>query len=92
MQPYIDRTKETISAITKTIKEQKLSDSVHFGLVSFRSNIKATPGLEYTSKIYVKPGEATDEKQFKEKLNTLNQAKVSSKYFDEDSLQVLTLL
>ena len=85
MQPYIDRTKETISAITKTIKEQKLSDSVHFGLVSFRSNIKATPGLEYTSKIYVKPGEATDEKQFKEKLNTLNQAKVSSKYFDEDS-------
>lgn len=53
MQPYIDRTKETISAITKTIKEQKLSDSVHFGLVSFRSNIKATPGLEYTSKIYV---------------------------------------
>lgn|SRR5574344_80046 len=85
MQQYIDRTKQTINAITKEIKDQKLSNNVHFGLVSFRSNTKAVPGLEYTSKVYVKPGEATDESEFKVKLDTLNQAKVSSKYFDEDS-------
>ncbi len=85
MQPYIDRTKETINAITKHIKEQKLSDSVHFGLVSFRSSTKAVPSLEYVSKVFVKPGEARDESQFKKKLESLNQAKVSSKYFDEDS-------
>lgn len=85
MQPYIDRTKETIRTIAKHIKDQKLSDSVHFGLISFRSSTKAVPGLEYVSKVFVKPGEATDEEQFKKKLETLNQAKVSSKYFDEDS-------
>ena len=79
MQPYIDRTKETINSIAKHIKEQKLSD------ISFRSSTKAVPELEYVSKVFVKPGEATDANQFKQKLESLNQAKVSSKYFDEDS-------
>ncbi|MGN1281827.1 MAG: vWA domain-containing protein [Succinivibrio sp.] len=85
MQPYIDRTKETIQTITKSIHDLGLSSNVHFGLVSFRSNTKVTPALEYTSKVFVKPGAVTDEKEFENKLSSLNQAKVSSKYFDEDS-------
>ena len=85
MQKYIDRTKQTINDIVTKIKKAKLQDSVHFGLVAFRSNVQATPGLEYNTKIFVRPGEAKDVDTFQKKLAKLNQAKVSSKYFDEDS-------
>lgn len=85
MQPYIDRTKKSIDAITTQIKENGLEDSVHFGLVSFRSNTKAVKELEYTSKVFVKPGEVRDAAGFALKLKDFNQAKVSSKLFDEDS-------
>ncbi len=86
MQPYIDRTKQTINTIVKKIAEEQLSDSVHFGLISFRSSTKAVPGLDYVSKIFVTPGDAKDVETFNKKLASLNQATVSSKYFDEDSL------
>lgn len=85
MDPYINRTKQAIQSITSRIEKEHLQDLVHFGLVSFRSNIKAKPGLEYVSKMYVKPGEAKTPAEFENKLSDLAQAKVSSVYFDEDS-------
>ena len=85
MDPYIEKTKETIDAITQKIEGEHLQDLVHFGLVSFRSSVKATPKLEYTSKVYVKPGEAKTKEDFAKKLVDLRQASVSSALFDEDS-------
>lgn len=85
MQPYLDRTKKAIQTIYKRLEKEQLQDSVQFGLVSFRSSTKAVPGLEYVSRIFVKPGEANTEAEFTEKLRSLNQASVSSASFDEDS-------
>lgn len=85
MRPYIERTKQAINSIYKSIESNKLNDSVHFGIVSFRADTKSTPGLEYTTKMYLKPGEAVDAKTFNEKVATLDQAKVSSTQFDEDA-------
>lgn len=85
MQPYIDRTKQAIKTIYKRLESEHLQNSVQFGLVSFRSNTKAVPGLEYDSKMYVNPGEANSASEFDEKLKTLSQAKVSSALFDEDA-------
>ncbi len=85
MQPYIDRTKQAISTIYKKLEAEHLQSSVQFGLVSFRSNTKAVPGLEYDSKLYVNPGEANSAEDFDRKLKTLSQAKVSSALFDEDA-------
>ena len=85
MQPYIDRTREAVGNIYKEIEKRNLQDSVHFGIVSFRSDIKAVPALEYTSKMFVAPGEATDRKTFLNKLKNLKQASVSSSLFDEDA-------
>lgn len=85
MQPYIDRTKQAIETIYKRIESEHLEDNVQFGLVSFRSNTKAVPGLEYTSKLFVNPGDAKSVKEFAEKLKDLKQAKVSSALFDEDA-------
>lgn len=85
MQPYIDRTKKAINTIQKKIQDEDLQDVVQFGLVSFRSNTKAVPGLEYESKTFVKPGDALTTDDFNIKLKDLKQAKVSSKLFDEDA-------
>ena len=68
MQPYIDRTKETIRKVVKSVCDEDLEESVHFGLVSFRSDLKTAPKLEYTTRVYVKPGEATSVKSFEQKL------------------------
>lgn len=85
MQPYIDRTKEAVAAVYKQLEKEHMQKSVQFGLVSFRSNTKAVPGLQYTSKLYVKPGDVSSSKEFAEKVRDLSQAKVSSALFDEDS-------
>lgn len=85
MRPYIERTKQAINSIYKSIESNNLNDSVHFGIVSFRADTKSTPGLEYTTKMYLKPGDAVDAKTFNEKVATLDQAKVSSTQFDEDA-------
>lgn len=85
MQPYIDKTKEIINTVLQAVTKEGLQDSVQFGLVSFRSNTKAVPGLEYTSKVFVKPGDVNTAEEFAAKVKELQQAKVSSSLFDEDA-------
>ncbi len=85
MQPYIDRTRKAISDIYEKIEKHNLKDSVNFGIVSYRSNVKAVPGLEYTSKVFLSPGDVQDKQGFLNKLKDLKQASVSSALFDEDA-------
>jgi hypothetical protein len=85
MGPYIDRTKEAIDKIYKRIEKEHLQDQVKFGLVAFRSSVKAVPGLEYDSKMYVDPNTVKDGKDFLAKVHDLKQATVSSSKVDEDA-------
>lgn len=85
MQPYIDRTKQAIETIYRRLEKEHLQNSVNLGLVSFRSNVKAVPGLEYDARMFVNPGDANSVAEFSDKLKNLGQAKVSSKLFDEDA-------
>jgi len=87
MKPYIERTREAVKRIYQTVEKEKLENQVKFGLVAFRSNVKAAPGLEYVSKLIVNPAEVKDGKDFIERTEKANlqQAKVSSPLFDEDS-------
>lgn len=85
MRPYIERTKQAINSIYKNIEASNLNDSVHFGIVSFRADTRNVPGLEYTSKMYLRPGEAKNAQEFNKKVASLDQAKVSSSQFDEDA-------
>ncbi|WP_368929050.1 vWA domain-containing protein [Mixta calida] len=85
MGPYIDRTKEAVNKIYDKIKQEHLQDQVKFGLVSFRSNIKAVPGLEFTSKIFADPNQVKDGDDFLKKVEDLKEAKVSSSLYDEDA-------
>ena len=85
MGPYIDRTKEAVNKIYDKIKQEHLQDQVKFGLVSFRSNTKAVPGLEFTSKIFADPNQVKDGADFLQKVAGLKEARVSSSLVDEDA-------
>lgn len=85
MDPYIERTREAIRKVYKQIENENLGNQVKFGLVAFRSNTKAVPGLEYVSKMYADPNKVTGSDDFLAKVADLKQAKVSSKSFDEDA-------
>jgi len=85
MDPYIDRTREAIRKVYQKIEAQNLGKQVKFGLVAFRSNTQAVPGLEYTTKMYADPTKVKDSADFFAKIADLKQATVSSSSFDEDS-------
>ena len=91
MQPYIDRTKQAINSIYRSIEDSHLGDSVNFGIVSFRADVRKVPGLEYTAKMYLRPGDATDAASFNQKVASLEQAAVSSAQFDEDAYAGINL-
>ena len=84
MDPYIERTREAVQTIYRRMDQEQLGDKVKFGLVSFRSSIKAVPGLEYVSKMYVDPTKVKDGADFLAKIKDLKATKVSSAKFDED--------
>jgi serine/threonine-protein kinase PpkA len=85
MDPYIDRTREAIRKVYQQIESQNLGKQVKFGMVAFRSNTQAVPGLEYTTKMYADPTKVKDSADFFAKIADLKQAKVSSSSFDEDA-------
>lgn len=85
MDPYINRTREAVQKMYDRVEQEGLQDKVKFGLVAFRSNTEAVPGLEYTSRMFVDPTEVKDGQDFMNKIQSLKQAKVSSKEFSEDA-------
>jgi hypothetical protein len=85
MGPYIDRTRAAVNAVYEKIDSSGLSGQVKFGMVAFRSNVEATPGLEYTSRTFANPVEVADGADFLRKVSDLKEATVSSARFSEDS-------
>lgn len=85
MQPYINRSREAVESVYKQIEKEGLEKQVKFGLVSFRSSLKASPNLQFVSKIFVDPNKVVDSADFKKNAEKLTQATVSSAYFAEDA-------
>lgn len=85
MDPYIERTRQAIQKVYEQLAKEKLENQVRFGLIGFRSNTKAVPGLEYLTKVYADPNSVQSGEDFMKKAAGLKQASVSSKEFDEDA-------
>jgi len=85
MGPYIERTREAVDSITRQIEAAGLGDQVKFGLVAYRGNVDAVPGLEYTSKLFVDPVTVTSGADFLNKIADLKPADVSTPSFNEDT-------
>lgn len=85
MDPYIERTREAVRKVYQTIETEQLGQQVKFGLVAFRSSVKAVPGLQYVTQMYADPNTVKDSQDFLAKVANLKQASVSSKLYAEDA-------
>jgi hypothetical protein len=85
MQPYIDRTREAVTTIFDTLGNADLPGQVNFGLVAYRDNLDAAPGLDYLVRTYVDLDEGRDADGFFSRLKSLRDASVSSQDFTEDA-------
>jgi hypothetical protein len=85
MDPYIDRTREAMRKIYEVITQEDLTGDVSFGLVAFRDNNQAAPGLEYLTRTFVDLQQGKDAQTFFDKVADLKAATVSSQNFIEDS-------
>lgn len=85
MQPYIINTRDAVRQIFKRLNSSANGAEIDFGLVVFRSSTKAVPELEYVTKVLVRPGQANNHDAFLAAIDSVQEAKVSSKKFDEDA-------
>ncbi|MEJ2693871.1 MAG: VWA domain-containing protein [Candidatus Thiodiazotropha sp.] len=85
MDPYIDRTREAVRKIYDTITHEQLTGDVSFGLVAFRDNPHAAPGLDYLARTYVGLEQGQDAESFFRHVAELKAATTSSRDFIEDS-------
>lgn len=83
MQPYIERTRAIMRDVYDKIDAAGLSDRVAYGLVAFRDNTSASPGLGYVSRVFARL--TSNGKEFLSKAASVRAATASSQGFDEDA-------
>lgn len=83
MQPYIEQTREIMLGVYNQIEAAGLSDRVAYGLVGFRDNTSAAPGLDYVSRVFADLTGSGEE--FLRQVASVRAAQVSSQGFDEDA-------
>ena len=85
MDEYIERTRQAVSRIYDQLGDSGQLGKVSFGLVAFRDNTSAVPGLDYVARTYVTLQEGANPGVFLEKVEQLKAATVSSRDFREDA-------
>ena len=83
MKPYIDATRAVMQRVYRSIDADNLSERVSYGLVEFRDNTDAVPGLGYVTRTVADLGASG--KDFLSRINTVEPAPVSSEGFNEDA-------
>ncbi len=85
MGPYIDRTRETVRSIYQQMEAAGLLGRVAFGLVGYRDNTDAVPGLNYVARVFADLEEGADPVAFFDNVASVSPANVSSEGFVEDA-------
>ncbi len=85
MGKYIDRTREAVRRVFREMSRTPGGNNINFGLVGYRDNTGAAPGLEYVSRTFVPMSKGKDEQSFTQSVRDVTPASVSSKGFNEDA-------
>lgn len=85
MKSYIDQTMKIVRKIYDELSKSKSKDGVELAIVAFRSNLEKSPSLGYTTKIVSDFKPLKERKDLEKSLSKVEEAKVSSHAFDEDS-------
>jgi hypothetical protein len=86
MRPFIDQCRFISQELFDRIEEEGLSDRVYLGIVAYRSSTRARPGLEFTTRVISNLEPGTNRRQFRRALEQMDEARVSSHHFSEDSM------
>lgn len=86
MGPYIEGTRKAVAQVYKRISQSAAGQNASFGLVAYRDNTQAAPGLEYVSKTIHPLEKAFDAEAFDKAIARLKPSSVSSVDFREDAL------
>ena len=87
MDPYIARAQTAIERIVRDVQGTDIGDRVHFGVVAFRDNTGAAPGLGYRTRTLLPLARRADKNAVVATIRAATQvATVSSPGFNEDSL------
>jgi len=85
MGPYIEVTRSTMQRVYQAIEEAQVTGQVNFGVVAYRDNTSAVPGLEYATRMYLSPVDGTSGEAFQSAIRQAQPATVSSQGFNEDA-------
>ena len=83
MKPYIDATRAVMERVYRSIENEKLGNRVSYGLVEYRDNTDAVPGLGFVTRIAADLGGTGEE--FLARIRDVQPAPVSSQGFNEDT-------
>ncbi len=83
MKPYIDATRAVMQRVYRSIDDEKLGNRVSYGLVEYRDNTDAVPGLGFVTRIAADLGGTGEE--FLSSIRDVRPAAVSSQGFNEDA-------
>jgi len=83
MKPYIDATRAVMERVYRSIDNEKLGNRVSYGLVEYRDNTEAVPGLGFVTRTAADLGGTGEE--FLSKIRDVQPATVSSQGFNEDT-------
>ena len=86
MGPYIEQTLKLIRGIYDQLEKSPNGDKVAFAVLAYRNSVKATPGLEYDTKVISDFKTFKERKSLEDSLAAVREATKSSHSFDEDSL------
>jgi hypothetical protein len=85
MGPYIDQTREVVRKVYDSLREADLTERVSFGLVAYRDDPRAVPGIEYLTRTYATLSQGVSPDSFFAQVESLRPSSVSTRAFREDS-------
>lgn len=85
MKPYIDATRSVMQRVYSSIESERLAERVSYGLVAFRDNTLAAPGLGYVTRTFANLAGDESGDEFLSNINAVQPAPVSSQEFNEDA-------
>jgi serine/threonine-protein kinase PpkA len=85
MKPYIDATRAVMQRVYRSIESEDLAERVSYGLVAYRDNIAAVPGLGYVTRTIADLAGDESGDEFLSRISDVQPATVSSQDFNEDA-------
>lgn len=87
MEPYIRGTRDALETILRKVEGSDAANAISFGLIGYRDNLNAAPGLGYDVKTFVNLTDGASPAAFLSGIAQMSEANTTSRNFREDSFK-----